>query len=585
MADRRAVGAIVAALLAWACAMCVLEPVQYDGWYIVEWLRGGGGFGDFARANWTGELWWGNPRLGQLVTYITYGTAWHYVITPLLVVAFYGLLVVHWRGRQFAAEPARSLIVIAALMALAQPQFVPVLFYRPFVANYLLAMVVILGWLVPYRLANSAIDRDRTRGAAAAMLVAGAIAGAMTEQSLPIAIAAGVVTVREFRRGRGRAWMVTGIVGFVTGYILLVTAPAQHTRYCGAGEASIIDRITDRSAAESLVIVIAPLWRGWCAWAALAVALIARRWTSLRASPVAWRRPLSWLALGFALAWVLFGSPKQGDRLLFAPLAFAIIGIADLLAQIVPRRVLTIGAALVAGGAAVWSLRVQASIADQLARRHDQLAAHPAGTVARVEPIDQPTSRWYLGDDLRSDSHRAAIANYYGLAAIEVAGEVNLDYRYQIVVARGGERRVVEEFRPLQGLCEMRRSFAETLPTMAESRQPDTVIELAIATRAAIVDRMGTPDRPLLAGVWRSGRLIAPTARIGYDTDGRWAAIEPNGVGEPYEVKLVGPDGVANLAADGAHWRFATPRPGTYWIVVCDRTACYFADSLRVTRD
>jgi len=150
--------AIAFVLVAWTIVMSIQEPLLFDGWFVTQWKTG---FADYVRANWMGEHAWVNPRAGQYLMYWMYEPAVHMIVTPVLVVAMYLLMLVQLRGRW--PDPARDawhLLVLVALSVLAQPQLGPVLFYRPFHANYVFGIVVQLLWLVPFRFA---LEREPER--------------------------------------------------------------------------------------------------------------------------------------------------------------------------------------------------------------------------------------------------------------------------------------------------------------------------------------------------------------------------------------------------------------------------------------
>ena len=155
--------------------------------------------------------------------------------------------------------------------------------------------------------------------------VSGVIAGACNEHTGPPLVAgAGLACVYLAKRGRLRAWHVVGLVAFVVGFALLITAPAQATRYCGVGGASLFERLTSRTLVGTLQIGLGVLVGGVWMWGALAIAWLVAR-----------KRPpwiaFAWIALGLSVSLTLLLSPKQGYRLQFAGLAFASLGVAMIL--------------------------------------------------------------------------------------------------------------------------------------------------------------------------------------------------------------------------------------------------------------
>lgn len=560
MRPKAAFAAIALVLAAWTVVMCVQEPILYDGWFVTQWH---GTFPAYVAENWTGALVWGNPRIGQWATYATYDLAWHIILTPLFVLALFAMLLVHLRGRW--PDPARDawpLLLLVALAVLGQPQLGPVLFYRPFTANYVVGLVVQLVWLVPYRFALEHEPRGATIAKALAMLVIGLVAGACNEHTGPaLAVASTLACVYLVRRGRLRAWHVAGVVAFVAGYFLMMTAPAQATRYCGVGEGSLIERLVERPPLVTLGIALALVIGGRWMWVALAVAAAVARTKPPRVA-------LLWIALGAAISLTLLLSPKQGPRLLFAAIAFASLGVAMMLESFARlRRPIAIASALVVAYAIVHSLVISTRVASDMRARMALLAAAKPDTVVAVPPLREPPSRWFVGDDFTADSLRHHVAHRYHLTAIDLTGRNIIPYQFAIKL---DGTRTVDRFVPLNQ-CEARRAFAE------EYQRPGvTAAELAIVTRSPIF------DRPLVSSRWQAGTLIAPRASVVNQLGTRYLSILRGGLEGPLDVTLIGPGRTLPLTADGdGRYPYKPWKNGTYWVVVCVREDCYLADTVR----
>lgn len=549
--------AIALVLVAWTVVMCIQEPILFDGWFVLQWK---GSFLEYVRANWTGELVWGNPRIGQWATYATYDLAWHVVLTPLFVLGLFTLLLVHLRGRW--PDPARDawpLLVLVALAVLGQPQLGPVLFYRPFTANYVVGLIVQLAWLVPYRFAL-----DRRPGREQVLVALGLLAGACNEHTGPaLVVAGGVICVVLAKRGRLRAWHVLGLAAFVAGYVLMMTAPAQATRYCGVGEGSLVDRLAGRSVIASLRIVLGLALGGRWMWVALAVA-----WLVARRRPP--RAAAAWILLGAAISLTMLLSPKQGDRLLFAALAFASLGVATILESFDRlRKPIAIAAAGVLAYAVVHSIVISSRVAADARMRMALLAAASPDAIVAVPPLREPASRWFVGDDFWSDALRHQVAHYYGLAAIDLAGRPLIPYQFAIRYEDAGGAHAVKRFVPLNQ-CEARRAFGEEL-----ARPGVTSAELAIVARAPVF------AQPLASSRWRGGKLVAPRASVENELGTRYLSIDRGGLEGGLEVTLIGPGKTLKLPAEGARFPYKPWQPGTYWVVVCAGGDCYLADTIR----
>ena len=578
--SRAVFAAVGLALVAWTITMCVLEPVLFDGWFIEQWRGQGGSFAEYVRANWTGDLVWGNPRLGQWATYATYDLAWHVVLTPLFVGSLFALLLVHVRGRW--PDPSRDgwmLLVLVGLAVLGQPQLGPVLFYRPFTANYVVGLVVQLAWLVPYRFAIArAPDSRLAIPKLAGMLVLGALAGACNEHTGPaLVVAAGLACVWLARHRRLRVWLVVGLVAFVAGYVAMMTAPAQATRYCGVGEGSLVERLGSRSIIGTLQIVLGLVLGGRWMWIALAVA-----WLAARTRPQPLREALLWIALGVAISVTLLLSPKQGDRLLFAALAFASLGVAVLLEAFAAERPrLRLAITLVAVGAFGFglarSITIAARVSSEDAARRAQLAAAQPNSIVTVPPLGAPPSRWFVGDDLTSDSLRHHVAQIYRLSAIDLEGRTSIPYQFAIRYELAGDgTRTVKRFLPLNQ-CEARRAFDGEVATLRTQHGTNlTTAELSIVPRSPVLD-----SKSLASSRWRAGKSIAPRASVTNELGTRLLAIDRGGLEGTLDVTLVGPGRTLHLTEEDGRYPYKPWTPGTYWVVVCAGDDCYLADTIR----
>jgi hypothetical protein len=574
---RRAFAAICLLIVAWTVVMSALEPVMLDGWFIDSF---DGSVTDFLRANWNGELFWGNARLGQMVVVLTYGKLFHLIFTPLCVLALFLLMVTHVRGRWPVWSDAWMLLLLLGLSVLAQPQLGPLLFYRPFTANYVFGLVVQLAWLVPYRFALARTPSSRGALAAAGMLVLGVAAGMCNEHTGPALIVA-VVLVMIRQRSMLRAWMIAGVVGFVAGYLALMLGPAQAARYCGASELSLAGRIVERGFVGNLELVFAVAWAGRWAWIALAIAAVA-----LRRRLVRGREAVAWITLGVAISVTLLASPKQGDRLEFAALVFATIGIAVIVDDLAAdraraRRVIASVSGLVTATAVTWSIVIQARVAGDYAERRSLLAAAPPNSVARVPMLRDGESRWFIGDDLPSDTHRSHAAHQYGLYAIDLEGHPTIPYelelRYQLA---GNPRQTAKRFAPIQHLCEARHDFEADVAKLRATHDGQLAgAELAISTLGPMLD-----GRELAASRWRDGHLVAPSATVVNEDYVRWISIDRNGLAGALDVILVGPGRVEHLVQSGERWSYRPWGRGMYWVVACAAGDCYLVETIRHTR-
>ena len=420
-------------LLAWAAAIVPLwiamvlcthwEPVTHDGWGHLAWHRDHsvtpGALWQVLRDGWLGS----NPRLGQTVTYALYAPGpWHAIVTPVLELGLFYVLATLALGRWPSlrrADDALCFATVFAIAALCTPEFGAMLFYRPYVGNYVFGLACSALWLVPYRLH---FERARTPRWwwAPALFVLGLAAGNCNEHTGPavLAVAALAVVLIVRRRDRARAWMIAGIVGMLVGYLLLIFAPGQHERYNHLAEQQgTLALIGSRGILGNLRILVEPL-------AYLAQALpwiVVGRLYRGEAMPSLRRQGALGAVLVATLATlVLLGSPKLGPRLYLATTCFAAVGLASWVVLSPARRALTVLAAAVIAFVCLRCVMVYARLADDGAARVARITgSNPGDRLAFPHYADGQHwfdrdvlghRRWFLGDDFEIPAQRDGVA-------------------------------------------------------------------------------------------------------------------------------------------------------------------------------
>lgn len=406
------------------------EPVMGDGWGHYLWRRNNT-IGWFETYDFFKEMYlYENPRLGQLLTMLVYTPGpYHTIVTPLAELGVFATLTTLALGRWPSirrSDDALVAAIIAATIAACAPQIGPLLFYRPFTGNYTFGLALNLWWLVPYRL-ELAAPRPPRLWLAPLMVVLGLAAGLCNEHTgIGLLAMAALASFVAWRRGGLRIWMIAGLVGLAVGYWLLLTAPGQSLRYAGlADHAGVVGRITDRgmrgnlAVAGRLAVALVP------ALPLVGIALV-ERWTTGPATRSAVERGAAVvLALGgLACTLTLLGSPKIGPRLYLASVALIAAGLGGWLAGQLRHTWARASCAILAAGAlAVVSVRVVAihRIVGPLGViRLERLEHGAPGSVVRVPRFPCDASRYFLGDDLLDPARRAAFAEAYGLAAIDL---------------------------------------------------------------------------------------------------------------------------------------------------------------------
>jgi hypothetical protein len=408
------------------------EPVLRDGWPHVWWLRdhpvGLRMLYDLVEDCYLHA----NPRLGQPLAVLSYAPGpLHVIIAPVLELATFGLLTVHVLGRWPSvrrSDDAFAGALVTAIVVACTPQIGPMLFYRPFIANYVLGLAVNLLWLVPYRL-EVAAPRPPRLWLAPVMAVLGFAAGLCNEHTglgfLAMGLVAMIARVRMPAGPRGRlavVWMVAGLVGLAAGYIVLLTAPAQHVRYNNlADQAGIIARIVDRGVVENLRLVVA---LGLAlVWVLPLIALGLADGAPAR-SPMARRTSLVLALGGVVFTLTLLASPKIGPRLYMASVALIAAGLTGWLVAQLRRPWSRRIAGGLAAAALVYvlgqTLMIYRVVGPLGAIRLDRIQHGPRGGVITVPAYPYGVSRYFFGEDFTSDFVRDPVADGWGFTGIQL---------------------------------------------------------------------------------------------------------------------------------------------------------------------
>ena len=420
-------------LLAWCAVLVPLwvtmilcthwEPVTRDGWGHVMWHREHdltvGALWQVLRDGWLGS----NPRFGQTLTYILYAPgALHSIVTPLVELGLFYTLTTLALGRWASLRRPDDALCFATLFAIAAictPEFGSMLFYRPYIGNYLFGLAFNALWLVPYRLHYERARTPRWWWAPALFLL-GLAAGNCNEHTGPaVLVVAAIAVALIIRRGdRARAWMIAGIAGMLAGYLLLIFAPGQHERYNHLAEAQrTMSLIADRGIGGNLRIVGEPLLYLLQALPWILVGRIHRgeRMPSLRKHAA-----YGALLVGAIATLVLVGSPKLGARLYLATTCMSAVALASWVVLSPARRALGVLAGIAIAFVCVRCLMIYAPLADEAeTRKATMLAAKPGDKlVFHHYPESQHWfdrdvlghHRWFLGDDFKLPAQRDSLA-------------------------------------------------------------------------------------------------------------------------------------------------------------------------------
>jgi hypothetical protein len=422
----------IAILAAWwiVCVLCThWEPVLRDGWGHVRWhlnnAQTPATIWEFARSSYLG----GNPRPGQTITLLLMTDGpYHAIVTPIVELVMFYLLALLSLGRRPRFTDGNDALVFASIIAaimLATPQSGSMMFYRPFTGNYIYGFTLNLALLVPYRL--SASPRWVW---APPMVLLGAVAGCCNEHTAPAMAAITIAcTIASYvRERRVPIWMVAGVLGLIAGWIFLLKAPGQDLRYAGlAQQETLTERIADRGAAADAWIVLRMFVYLAATLPWLVLGVIARWRTG--GGPDARARLVPVIAGVGAMVVIgctLLASPREGQRLYFAPCAFAATAaIAWSTAQLGARwaRRAYAGVTLAALAFAAWQcLATYATLDGEYRARRAAIEAAANGDRPLALPRYSIEHDWWtIGEDFDSSSLRRFVANTWNIPAITIA--------------------------------------------------------------------------------------------------------------------------------------------------------------------
>lgn len=408
------------------------EPILRDGWGHYQWHR------QFATT--FANVWafaydtylHGNPRPGQVLTLLLYTPGpYHLIITPVVELLVFWILTVLALGRRPRlgnTQDALMYCTITAMGTIAAPLIGPLLFYRPFVGNYVFGFILSTIVLIPYRI-HAETPAMRRWWWAAVTTGLGLGAGMANEHIAPtiaVLIAAAIAWF-AYRGERIAPWMIAGLMGVIVGGLALYYAPGQALRYHGLANGTMIDRIEARTLFENVRVVLSLVryalvllpWLvlgGICRWLAPPQQSDGTGTTARRVCALA----MAAAAVGITLT--LLVSPKQGLRLYFAPVCFVCAAVASVVVPMVRQRATRLAAWLLAAATLCFvgtSLVVTYhTVGAEFAIRLQAITRGAPNSVVKVRPYTVQRSHWFLGEDFGAERLRASLAFHHGLAGI-----------------------------------------------------------------------------------------------------------------------------------------------------------------------
>jgi hypothetical protein len=555
------------------------------------------------------EFWWfeythSNPRIGQVLTYLTYKLEYFAVIaTPLaylllsLAITILGIArVPSWRrGRDLVLWT----IAIGSIW-FALPQVGKTLFCRAYAANYVYSAAIQLWFLVPLRLGGTRQPRLAT---CIGYFFFGVLAGACNEHSGPTlcAFLIGYVVWMRRRHGEVPRLGIAGLAGAVLGFMALFFAPGQGERYDGlANRVSLVGRFLQRGVVGN-VEILRDLVLGAAPVLALIVIVVILANEDGNERRVALRRAMNLLALvivaSIAMAVTIFVSPKLGPRFYYVSLSLLLAGfIATLDAALSRRSMIPFAVLAVAasGYAAARTIPLYNRVSRQGAARIAALEAAKPGSVFVAPAFEQvDESWWYLGDDFRDRKKREMVATYFALADVVfrapdpnaplgVAG-VRLVPRYKIEPASCLDEHGSLTLGPVRGfdLPGLHREIQLAIDKLRGKLGDAKLLELDLGVELDTP----LPRARVLVARWTATGLEAHVAKIERKNRSttRDIRLPPELASSSAEILVyfVGGEVRRLGAARDGNLHYVPWKTGIYWVLACTGDECFVIAAAR----
>ncbi len=598
--------AVTAVHIGWILAH---EPFAFDAWNMAKDTHArpftAARFFDY----WGYEYTHSNPRIGQPLTYLAYKLEYFAVIvTPLAYVALAGAATILGTGRRPSWRRGRDLALFAialGFMWFALPQLGKTMFCRAYGANYLYGAAIQLWFLVPLRLSPTA---RASRGACAAYVLAGVIAGACNEHTGPtLCVALLGYAWWKHRRARqvpNLAW--AGALGCLAGFCAIFFAPGQGQRYDGlAQKVTLTGRLLARGITgnldifRDLVLAAAPLLGLMVIVAAVGLVRDADA-----AQRQARRRALYTIVVaiiaGSAITATIFVSPKLGPRFYLFSMMLLLAGfiaIADAVLES-PRGFAPFVA--LAAAASIYAAAHTVPLYGRLARQSDarlaQLEASARGSVVTLDAFEQIDDNWwFLGDDVRAPNKREMLADYFDLGGVVLRGydptaplgvsDVRLVPRARLSPAGCLDEHGGLELGAYRGLdlASIHAAIRAAVGPL-EARLGATRVDRIDVAVEFVGARPALPRPDLLVGRWFPDRFEGWTARITRKSRATTREVVL-GHDVPHDLEvfvyLVGGEARRLGTSAGEPLQYSPWRTGTYWVLACRPDECFVLAAAR----
>ncbi len=214
---------------------CYLTPLVFDDF---GYGADGSSLKEMFIAQVHEHLTWSGKFIGHFMARVLlHGPSWlHPILSPLIFIGciFSGVILtlgINWRDK----IQSWQIILLSGLTWFALPAFGTVFFWRTATPDYGYSLFFATTFLIPYRFW---IDKKDYRFSGGLLyFFAGILAGWSNENvgMLSILLASGVTIYRFRTQKRISLWAVAGIAGALSGWLLMMTAPANAIRLTRLG--------------------------------------------------------------------------------------------------------------------------------------------------------------------------------------------------------------------------------------------------------------------------------------------------------------------------------------------------------------
>ena len=207
----------------------IYEPLPPDVARVASWQ-------DLFRSQWSHYFTWGGRTVAHVLAqfFLWKGKTLFNIANALISVLL--VFELYWcinKGKVTFQFDCRTIIWAFFLLWACSPGFGVIFFWITGACNYLWTNVILLGFLVPYfqKYYSTGNISGNNGLCIAAALVAGILAGWTNENSVCWVIVVLAVFIFYCKKHSNlEMWMVSGFIGLMTGYALLIFAPGNYNR-------------------------------------------------------------------------------------------------------------------------------------------------------------------------------------------------------------------------------------------------------------------------------------------------------------------------------------------------------------------